>query len=152
MDETLAYDEDEVVVKGYLADNPSFHDSIQIIKDRLKWLLSHDLGIDIGSVTQELTNVKEEDCANNWKKYFKPKKVGSRIVIKPSWEQYSPEEGDLVLELDPGMAFGTGTHETTILCVQALENYIDPTTKLLDIGCGTGILAIAGLLLGAKML
>ncbi|NLI60223.1 MAG: 50S ribosomal protein L11 methyltransferase [Clostridiales bacterium] len=150
VDETLAYDEDEVVVKGYLADNPSFHDSIQIIKDRLKWLLSHDLGIDIGSVTLELTNVKEEDWANNWKKYFKPKKVGSRIVIKPSWEQYSPEEGDLVLELDPGMAFGTGTHETTILCVQALENYIDPTTKLLDIGCGTGILAIAGLLLGAK--
>lgn len=150
VDESLTYSGDEVVVKGYLADNPAFHDSIQMIKERLNWLLKQDLGIDMGSGALEISNVKEEDWANNWKKYFKPKKVGQRIVIKPSWEEYSPAEGEIILELDPGMAFGTGTHETTILCIQALEDWLDNSTELLDVGCGTGILAIAGLLLGAK--
>ncbi len=150
VDESLAYDGDQVIVKGYLADNAAFHDSFQIIKDRLNWLLKQDLGIDIGSGTLEIAKVKEEDWANNWKKYFKPKKVGKRLVIKPSWEDYSPNKEEIVLELDPGMAFGTGTHETTILCMKELEEWVDDSTNLLDVGCGTGILAIAGLLLGAK--
>lgn len=150
IDEMLVYDEDEVVVKGYLADNSALHDNIQTIKERLSWLLEQDLGIDIGSGTLEFSNIKEEDWENNWKKYFKPKKIGQHVVIKPSWEDYSPVKGEIVLEMDPGMAFGTGTHETTILCIQALEDWVDKGTRLLDVGCGTGVLAIAGLLLGAK--
>ncbi len=150
IDESLSYGHNEVIVKGYLPDNSSTRDSIHFIREKLNWLLKQDLGIDIGKGTLELSNVKEEDWANNWKKYFKPKKVGEQIVIKPSWEEYSPTQDEIILELDPGMAFGTGTHETTILCIQALENYVNKDTRLLDVGCGTGILAIAGLLLGAK--
>lgn len=141
---------DEVLVKGYIADNPSSVDSISFIRNRMNWLLRQELGIDIGEGRVEISSVQEEDWANNWKQYFKPQKVGKKIVIKPSWEDYTSQEGEVVLELDPGMAFGTGTHETTILCIQALEEWVDSHTSLLDVGCGTGILAIAGLLLGAK--
>ena len=133
-----------------MPDNSGARDSIHFIREKLSWLLKQDLGIDLGKGTLELSNVKEEDWANNWKKYFKPKKLGEKIVIKPSWEEYSPMQGEIILELDPGMAFGTGTHETTILCIQALENHVNKDSQLLDVGCGTGILAIAGLLLGAK--
>ena len=150
IDESLAYNHDEVIVKGYLPDNSGARGSIHFIREKLSWLLKQDLGIDLGKGTLELSNVKEEDWANNWKKYFKPKKVGEKIVIKPSWEEYFPMQGEIILELDPGMAFGTGTHETTILCIQALENHVNKDSQLLDVGCGTGILAIAGLLLGAK--
>jgi ribosomal protein L11 methyltransferase len=148
--ESLVHDSQNVVVKGYLPESSSFHDSLQIIRQRLDWLLKQDLGIDIGPCTLKLSNVNEEDWANNWKKYFKPRRVGKYIVVKPSWEDYVPAEKEIVLELDPGMAFGTGTHETTILCIKALEKWIDTNTRLLDIGCGTGILAITSLLLGAK--
>lgn len=147
--------EDEVLVKGYLTDDASSYDDLQFIRDRVQLLLTQNLGLDIGSGQIELSNVQEEDWANNWKKYFKPRKVGQRIVIKPTWEEYKPEEDELVVELDPGMAFGTGTHETTILCIQALERWRDSMSAeaasqaaVLDIGCGTGVLAITALLLG----
>ena len=84
------------------------------------------------------------------KKYYKPTKVGKKIVVKPSWEDYEKQEGDLIIELDPGMAFGTGTHETTSMCIRELENYVDETKTVFDIGCGSGILAIAAAELGAK--
>jgi len=102
------------------------------------------------SATLEVITVAESDWANNWKKYYKPMRVGKNIVIKPSWEEYSQGENDVVVELDPGMAFGTGTHETTRMCMEQLEKYITPETDILDVGCGSGILAITGLLLGAK--
>jgi len=97
-----------------------------------------------------MTSVNEEDWANSWKKYFKPVAVGQRIVVKPTWEEYQPKEEEIILELDPGMAFGTGTHQTTILCIRALEKLVGPHHRVLDIGCGTGILSIASLLLGAQ--
>ena len=92
----------------------------------------------------------EEDWANNWKKYYKPTKVGNRIVVRPIWEEYKEENDELVLVLDPGMAFGTGTHETTRMCIQSLENYVKEDSVVFDVGCGSGILAIAAAKLGAK--
>lgn len=150
VDEALVYGDDGVIIKGYLPDDPTLFENIRAIKDRLNWLIVQDFGIDIGPGSIELNNVREEDWANNWKQYFKPKKIGKYLVVRPGWEEYSPSEGEIILELDPGMAFGTGTHETTILCVKALEDWVAPNRNLLDIGTGTGILAIAGLLLGAK--
>lgn len=86
-----------------------------------------------------------------WQEFFKPTKVGSRIVVKPTWEEYAPGEGDLVIEMDPGMAFGSGLHGTTSMCIKALERLLaeEHAAKVLDVGCGTGILAIAAALLGA---
>ena len=84
-----------------------------------------------------------------WQEHFKPSRVGERIVVKPSWEDYEPEGSDLVIEMDPGMAFGSGLHETTSMCIKALEKYMTPGARVLDVGTGTGILAIAAALLGA---
>lgn len=94
--------------------------------------------------------VDEEDYANAWKKYYKPLRVGKKIMIVPSWEKYTPQKEDIILDLDPGMAFGTGTHETTRLCMEFLEEIVTPQTNILDVGCGSGILAITGIKLGAK--
>ena len=85
-----------------------------------------------------------------WQEHFKPSKVGERIVVKPGWEDYEPSEGELVIEMDPGMAFGSGLHETTSMCVKALEKYMPEDAKVLDVGTGTGILAMAAVLLGAE--
>lgn len=92
----------------------------------------------------------EEDWINNWKKYFKPIKVGQKLLIRPTWEE-EYEAGDRkVLHLEPGLAFGTGTHETTRLCMELLEEYVQPGFDVLDVGCGSGILSVAALLLGAE--
>lgn len=98
-----------------------------------------------------LTNqVSEADWANNWKKYFKPLPVGERLLIRPTWEEAEDPGDRAVLSIDPGMAFGTGGHDTTRLVLETLEQYITPETDLLDVGCGSGILSIAALLLGAR--
>ena len=97
-----------------------------------------------------LRYVEEEDWAQAWKKYFKPLKPGNRIVIKPSWEDYSPAIGESVIELDPGMAFGTGGHPTTRLCMIALEKFVLPGMIVADIGTGSGILSLTAARLGAS--
>ncbi len=97
----------------------------------------------------ELVGVNEEDWANSWKQYYKPVKVGERIVICPAWEHYTPADGELMIRMDPGMAFGTGTHETTRLVIRLLEKYTKPGCRMLDVGTGTGILAICASRLGA---
>ena len=100
----------------------------------------------------ETGNVKEEDWANNWKQYFKPMKVGEKLLLCPTWEAENLGEEDadrIKLLIDPGMAFGSGQHETTKLCMELIEKYITPDTNMLDVGTGSGILGIAGLLLGA---
>ncbi len=100
--------------------------------------------------TVELIGVNEEDWADSWKQYYKPIKTGKRIVIVPVWEKYDKAEEELVVLMDPGMAFGTGTHETTRLCASLLEKYQKPGDKMLDVGCGSGILAICAAKLGAS--
>ncbi|MEE1155398.1 MAG: 50S ribosomal protein L11 methyltransferase [Acutalibacteraceae bacterium] len=93
---------------------------------------------------------EEQDWLNNWKQYFNPIEVGEKILIRPTWRDKYQPNGRVVLNLDPGLAFGTGTHETTRLCLQAVEKYTNSDTTILDVGCGSGILAVASLLLGAK--
>ena len=105
--------------------------------------------VDLGPLTVDVYVEDDSEWKDNWKEFFKPKKVGKRIVVKPTWYDYEKEEGDLVIEIDPGMAFGTGTHETTSLCLRLMEDYMEDGDKVLDVGCGSGILAIAGALLGS---
>lgn len=101
-------------------------------------------------VTVETVGVSEEDWADSWKQYYKPIKTGNKIVIVPVWEKYDAKPGELTVLMDPGMAFGTGTHETTRLCAAMLEKYTKPGDRMLDVGCGSGILAICASKLGAK--
>ena len=97
-----------------------------------------------------LDSCVEEDWINNWKQYFKPIPVGEKLLIRPTWEEVQDSSGRIVLDLDPGLAFGTGTHETTRLCMELLEKYVQPGMDVLDVGCGSGILSVAALLLGAE--
>ncbi len=103
----------------------------------------------LGDAKIETVGVNEEDWANSWKAYYKPIKIGERLVIVPAWEKYEAQEGELIVRMDPGMAFGTGTHETTRLVIRMLEKYTKPGCRMLDVGTGSGILAICASRLGA---
>ncbi|NFT91321.1 50S ribosomal protein L11 methyltransferase [Clostridium botulinum] len=137
------------VVKAYFSGYDDLEKIVSITKEKVKEI--QEMGIDIGKGIVECDKIKEEDWANNWKKYYKPSNITDRIVVKPMWEEYSPKNEELVIELDPGMAFGTGTHETTRMCVKALEKYVEHDSTVFDVGCGSGILAIAAAKLGAKL-
>ena len=137
------------VVKAYFAEEDNIEDVLQYVNERLKEL--KEMGLDLGEAKVEHEKMYEEDWANTWKQYYKPSKVGEKIVVKPIWEEYEAKDGELVVDLDPGMAFGTGTHETTRMCIQALERYVKEESTVFDVGCGSGILAIAAAKLGAKL-
>lgn len=137
------------VVKGYFAEEDNIEDVLSYVNERLTEL--KEMGIDLGEAKVEHEKMHEEDWANTWKQYYKPSKVGEKIVVKPIWEEYEAKDGELVVDLDPGMAFGTGTHETTRMCIQALERYVKEESTVFDVGCGSGILAIAAAKLGAKL-
>ncbi len=98
----------------------------------------------------KLSNCEDEDWLNNWKQYFYPIEIGEKLLIRPTWREKYDGKDRVVIDLDPGLAFGTGTHETTRLCLRTLEKYISGGERVLDVGCGSGILGIAALLLGAK--
>ena len=137
-----------VLIKTYISEERNVMELVETIKQKVSALTG--FGIDIGEGSVSLGQVNEEDWANEWKKYYKPTKIGEKLVVKPTWEDYEVQDGDLVIELDPGMAFGTGTHETTTMCMRELEKYVTEDSKVFDIGCGSGILAIAAAKLGAK--
>ena len=137
------------VVKAYFAEEDNIEDVLEYVNERLTEL--KEMGLDLGEAKVEHEKMHEEDWANTWKQYYKPSKVGEKIVVKPIWEEYEAKEGELVVDLDPGMAFGTGTHETTRMCIQALERYVKEESTVFDVGCGSGILAIAAAKLGAKL-
>ncbi|WP_461199693.1 50S ribosomal protein L11 methyltransferase [Clostridioides difficile] len=141
-------EEDDVLIKTYVSEEKNVMEFVEIIKQKVLGL--KDFGIDIGEGSVSLDQVNEADWANAWKAYYKPTKVGQRVVVKPTWEDYAMQDGDLIIELDPGMAFGTGTHETTSMCIRELEKYVNKDSKVFDIGCGSGILAIAAAKLGTK--
>lgn len=132
------------VVKGYLACGAGLTGSLEQLKTALG-------NLELTPAPEISTcRVAEEDWANCWKSYYKPVRVGKHLVVKPSWEDYPGDAGDLVIEMDPGMAFGCGTHSTTALCLKLLEKYVQGGETVYDIGTGSGILAIASKLLGAR--
>lgn len=140
-DTILNADKDTVKVSVFVPEERSLAECRAFINDRLLAL----------SIAAEITaeGLKEEDWAENWKQYYKPVKLG-RITIVPAWEDYTAEEGEVIIRMDPGMAFGTGTHETTRLVIRLMQNEILTDKKVLDMGTGSGILSIAAAKLGAK--
>src|SRR5579862_2998552 len=136
-----------VMVQGSLPVSDDLTPRLDSLRAHLARLEEFGLPPLIGDMT--LRYAEDEDWANAWKQYYKPMRIGTRLIIKPSWEEYTPLKDELVLELDPGMAFGTGGHPTTRLCLEALERTVQPGMKVADIGTGSGILALAAARLGA---
>ncbi|WP_346848422.1 MULTISPECIES: 50S ribosomal protein L11 methyltransferase [unclassified Clostridium] len=148
INESVLTIEEGAMVKGYFKDSENFMNTLNYIKESVDKL--GEFGFDKGEGIVTYHKVNEDDWANNWKQYYKPAKVGEHIVVKPTWEDYEEKPGEVVVELDPGMAFGTGTHETTRMCIKALEKKVKGDTTVFDIGTGSGILSIAAAKLGAK--
>lgn len=142
------FENEEVLVRVFIEADKNIEEWVSKIKTILDNIKSNGLDIGLGEISYEVVN--DELWKDKWKEYFKPFKIGNRIVIKPSWEAYECQGDEIVIEMDPGSAFGSGTHETTSLCVKLLEEYLEPTDLVYDIGCGTGILGIVAGLLGAK--
>lgn len=143
------YPEEGVIVKAYLPVNSFLGETVEEIKNAINNLLLFE--IDLGPNKVTISEVNEEEWATAWKKYYRPVKISEKFTIVPTWEQYEPtSEDDLVIELDPGMAFGTGTHPTTVLSIQALEKLVKPGDVVYDVGTGSGVLSIASCLLGAE--
>ena len=141
---------EDVLVHAWFEENPSLPSLLDSVRGKLSDLsanLSPDSGY--GTLVLETRSVDDQDWTGVWKKYFKPFRVSERLVIKPTWEPYTPEENDLIIEIDPGMAFGSGTHETTGMCLSLLESVIRGGEEIIDVGTGSGILAIGAALLGA---
>ena len=136
-------------VKAYLSQLEETEPLLAAARAAVESLKENKGGLDLGSLAIRETLVDDEDWANSWKAYYKPIEIGSRLIVCPTWEETEAGER-IVLKMDPGMVFGTGTHETTRMCLEALEERVKGNETVLDIGCGSGILAIAALLLGAK--
>jgi len=132
---------------GYVVDNRFANTKLNIIFNNLKEFMESE-----NEFIYEIFTAKcnDEDWQDEWKKYFHTVNITDNIVIKPSWDEYEPSDNEIVVEIDPGLAFGTGTHETTSLCVEFLEKYAQNKKKLLDIGCGSGILMLIGKKLGVE--
>ena len=142
-------EETEVVrVKAYWALDEELEGKLQSLSERLASLAQH--GIDKGAGAVSWKAVADEDWAETWKEFFHTEKIGARTVIKPTWEEYEAKAGEIVVELDPGAAFGTGQHATTSLCIRALEDLVRPGMTVFDVGTGSGVLAIVAAKLGAK--
>lgn len=150
-DELIEQKKSETCVKVYVTDNASGHEMLTSIKTSLAELKEYDKDKLYGRLEVSLGNLSEEDWANNWKKYFHPMEVGNKILIQPEWEEYTKETDRVIFKINPGMTFGTGSHFTTQLCIEELENYITDGCSVLDLGCGSGILSIISLMLGAKV-
>ena len=141
-EDLLKKDKTTSIIHIYIEPDVNPNEAISFLKERFA-----AVGIDYSI---EVASTHEEDWATAWKKYYHPTKVGERLVVCPTWEEYEENENEVVMRLDPGMAFGTGTHDTTRLCMQLLEEHVTNDTQLLDIGTGSGILSVAAALLGAK--
>ena len=138
-----------VVVKAYLSATSFLAETVEEIKAAITNLINFD--INIGENLLSISEVNEEDWATAWKKYYHPVKISERFTIVPTWEDYTPVSTDeLIIELDPGMAFGTGTHPTTVMCLQALEKVVKQGDSVVDVGTGSGVLSVGAALLGAS--
>lgn len=141
---------EDVLVHAWFTPDSSFADRMQALRSRCDELHHMDLGLDLGTLEISTLNVRDEDWAEVWKKFYKPFKAGRSLVVKPTWEHYDPQPGDRIIEIDPGMAFGSGTHETTSMCLELLEDAMHGGESVIDVGTGSGILAIGAAMLGAK--
>lgn len=151
VDEELSKEkqEAETNVKIYVEDSPEGAELLAQVDAGLAAIRARDAKGAFGRCASELASIRREDWENNWKQYFKPFAVGEKFIIKPSWETCDNPDGRIVLEIDPSSSFGTGTHNTTQLCICELERLVKPGDRLLDMGCGSGILSVAARLLGA---
>lgn len=138
---------EDVLVHAWFQPGPGISDLISQLSHELNRL--HENDPEYGSLELQNKSVDDEDWSEVWKKYYKPFYIGKHLVIKPTWESYSPAPGDQVIEMDPGMAFGSGTHETTAMCASLLEELIQGGESVIDVGTGSGILAVAAALCGA---
>lgn len=140
-EELLQKDREHAIIHIYISPESNPAEAVSFLEERFQ---AENIPYEI-----DRDSCVEEDWINNWKKYFKPIPVGERLLVRPIWEDEYDAGGRAVLHLEPGLAFGTGTHETTRLCMELLEKYVKPGDEMLDMGCGSGILSVAGLLLGA---
>lgn len=141
---------EDVKVTGYYPVDERLGDVIAHIRSELNRIANLKLDMPLGKLEMQTQSLANEDWAESWKKCFKPIRLGEHIVIRPGWTQYDAQPGDKVIEIDPGLAFGTGTHETTGMCAALIEKYVRPGQRVIDIGTGTGILAIAAAHMGAR--
>ena len=143
---------EDVLVHAWFEPDERFADRMGALSTRMAELRALALGFDLGTLEIGTQNVRDEDWSEVWKKFYKPFRAGKRLVVKPTWELYDAQENDLVMEIDPGMAFGSGTHETTGMCLELLEDVMlkQPVNTVIDVGTGSGILAIGAAMLGAK--
>ncbi len=149
-DDLMGMKDCETCVTVYLPENSQGADMLSSIRELLLKMKQNDINGLYGRLEAELANICEEDWANNWKQYFKPLKVGEKLLIKPTWEEYENIDQRIILEIDPASSFGTGQHHTTRLCLELLEKSMKDGSTVLDLGCGSGILSIGAMLLGAE--
>lgn len=146
--ELLEQDYEGVIIKAYFPEDENLMNKIELVRENIERVPYRNTGKHLGEVI--ISEVNDTEWAEEWKKYYKPVKIGEKIVIKPTWEEHITKDGEIVVELDPGMAFGTGTHETTMLCIEALEKHLSVDDLVYDVGCGSGILSIVSAKLGAN--
>ncbi len=147
-DELLERNNPNVIITFYVSKNGYGLELLQGVQNCLKTVNKTDLDFEF-EYTLETKDVDEKDWVDNWKKYYKPFKLGN-VVVKPTWEEYTKEETDIVLQIDPGHVFGTGLHHSTAMCIDQAQKYLKENDEILDLGCGSGILSIVGLLLKGK--
>ena len=140
----------ETKVKFYIEKNENSGETLRGVQSALKALKERDTDNNMGRLTIDTDGIREEDWANNWKEFFKPIEVGEKILIQPEWCPLEGETDRVVFTVNPGMTFGTGTHTSTKLCICEIEKYVNENTNILDAGCGSGILSVIALMLGAK--
>ena len=150
-EELLNKPAEDTRITVYVSDNPYGHEILMHIREAINNLKNIDTGLNLGRLDIEtIGNLNDEDWLNKWKEFYKPFPIGKRIFIKPMWEDIAIPEGRVVFNINPGHVFGTGLHQTTQLCMLELEKYINEESVVADLGCGSGILSIISLLLGAK--
>lgn len=141
---------DDVKVTGFYPLDERASDTAAHVREKLSKLSELAPGVELGKLTVNMSTIDDEDWAENWKSRYKPFRLGRHFVVKPTWEHFDAEPEDKIIEIDPGMAFGSGTHETTGMCVALLEENVKPGMTVIDVGTGTGILAIAAAKMGAR--
>ena len=142
-----AEDTETVTVRAYLPEDARLESSLLALAERIAALRHAGAALGAGTISHSF--LADEDWAETWKAYIHTEKIGERIVVRPTWEEYTPSADEIVIELDPGAAFGTGAHATTAMCLRWLEHLVSPGMRVYDVGCGSGILAVAAAKLGA---